>query len=58
MRAFDLHRPAIQTTAVVFASPHSGSAYPEAFLRRIVLDPLAVRSNPDRMISVKVAADV
>lgn len=39
---FRLHRPAVQSMAVVFSSPHSGTDYPPAFLAlsRLALDGL------------------
>lgn len=45
--AFKLFEPDVQTTAVIFASPHSGRNYPWSFLRRSVLDELAIRSSED-----------
>lgn len=45
-----LHRPAVVTTAVVFASPHSGRKYPQSFLRRAVLDQNEVRSSEDAFV--------
>ncbi|WP_172300034.1 N-formylglutamate amidohydrolase [Pseudoruegeria sp. HB172150] len=45
--AFTLRLPDIQTTSVVFASPHSGRDYPAAFLRRSVLDERSIRSSED-----------
>jgi N-formylglutamate deformylase len=45
-----MRRPAVRTTSVVFASPHSGRAYPAAFLRRAVLDEHEVRSSEDAFV--------
>ena len=47
---FDIARPRRRTTSVVFASPHSGRAYPADFLRRSVLDASAVRSSEDAFL--------
>jgi N-formylglutamate deformylase len=48
--AFSLSLPDIQTTSVVFASPHSGRSYPDGFLKRSVLDELAARSSEDAFV--------
>jgi N-formylglutamate amidohydrolase len=48
--AFDLFRPVRQTSAVVFASPHSGREYPEAFVAASGLDPVALRSSEDAFV--------
>ena len=45
-----LHRPAVRSTAVVFASPHSGRRYPASFLRRAALDENAIRSSEDAFV--------
>jgi N-formylglutamate amidohydrolase len=45
--AFDIERPASRTAPLVFASPHSGADYPEAFVRRSSLDPLTLRKSED-----------
>ena len=42
---YSLYEPAVQSTNVVFASPHSGRDYPVSFLRRSVLDRIARSSN-------------
>ncbi|MEJ6396285.1 N-formylglutamate amidohydrolase [Yoonia sp. 208BN28-4] len=49
-KAFQLDLPAQRTTSVVFASPHSGRAYPRAFLRKAVLDETAIRSSEDAFV--------
>ncbi len=49
-RIFDLERPARQTTAVVFASPHSGSDYPADLMERTILDAHTVRSSEDAFV--------
>ena len=46
-RSFDLRLPLRRTTSLVFASPHSGRAYPAEFLRASVLDERAIRSSED-----------
>ncbi|WP_135507334.1 N-formylglutamate amidohydrolase [Roseovarius aestuariivivens] len=48
--AFTLTRPERRTTSVVFASPHSGRAYPWSFLRRTALDEQAIRSSEDAFV--------
>lgn len=48
--AFTLTKPSRRTTAVVFASPHSGRNYPWKFMRRSDLDELAVRSSEDAFV--------
>ena len=47
---YRLDEPETRTTAVVFASPHSGRDYPWSFLRRSVLDELSVRSSEDAFV--------
>ncbi|HTW72388.1 MAG TPA: N-formylglutamate amidohydrolase [Acetobacteraceae bacterium] len=43
-------RPARQTVPVIFASPHSGRAYPDDFLAAARLDPLALRRSEDSFV--------
>lgn len=50
MSAYNLMMPDIRTTAVVFASPHSGRAYPNSFVRRTTLDELTLRSSEDAFV--------
>lgn len=50
--AFKLVLPAVQTSSVVFASPHSGREYPESFLRDSVLDELTIRSSEDAFVDL------
>jgi N-formylglutamate amidohydrolase len=50
--AYELHLPDKRLTSVVFASPHSGRAYPEAFLRASVLDERAIRSSEDAFVDL------
>ncbi|MCU0814917.1 MAG: N-formylglutamate amidohydrolase [Cypionkella sp.] len=54
--AYILTLPAQQDTPVVFSSPHSGRAYPPAFLASSVLDPLAIRSSEDAFVDDLFAA--
>lgn len=55
-RSFRLLRPKLQTTSVIFASPHSGRAYSPAFLGQSVLDSLALRSSEDAYVDELFAA--
>ncbi|EAR50705.1 hypothetical protein OG2516_09889 [Oceanicola granulosus HTCC2516] len=48
--AYHLDRPDIRTTSVVFASPHSGRAYPAQFLRSVILDEREIRSSEDAFV--------
>lgn len=45
--AYTLSLPDIQTSHVVFASPHSGRHYSAEFLQQTVLDELQIRSSED-----------
>ncbi|MCB6177862.1 N-formylglutamate amidohydrolase [Rhodobacter sp. Har01] len=47
---YALHRPARQTTAVVFSSPHSGSDYRPEFIARSALDRRTIRSSEDAFV--------
>lgn len=47
---FRLRAPKIQTTSVVFSSPHSGRDYAQDFLEKSVLDGLAIRSSEDAFV--------
>lgn len=49
-KSFRLLQPAARLTNVVFASPHSGQAYPWSFLRKTVLDDRAIRSSEDAFV--------
>ncbi|MDA8584924.1 N-formylglutamate amidohydrolase [Rhodobacteraceae bacterium] len=42
--------PDIRTTSVIFASPHSGRAYPRSFARQSVLDQRTLRSSEDAFV--------
>lgn len=48
--AFRLTLPDLRTSSVVFASPHSGSAYAPAFLAQSVLDERVIRSSEDAFV--------
>lgn len=49
---FNLLEPAVQTSNVVFASPHSGRNYFKSFLRQSVLDGNAIRSSEDAFVDL------
>lgn len=49
-QAYTLSSPERRTTSVVFASPHSGRAYPDAFLKRSDLNEKEVRSSEDAYV--------
>ena len=49
-QAFILDRPDPCTSSVVFASPHSGCDYPDALLRRSILNAHAIRSSEDAFV--------
>ncbi|MEO5375082.1 MAG: N-formylglutamate amidohydrolase [Alphaproteobacteria bacterium] len=48
--AVEIVAPREQTVPFVFASPHSGSAYPPEFLRMAALDPVALRRSEDLFV--------
>lgn len=48
--AFTLDTPEVQTTSLVFASPHSGSDYPDTFLNSTILDKRTIRSSEDAFV--------
>ncbi len=50
MPAYNLTMPDLRTTAVVFASPHSGREYPWSFVRRTILDERTLRSSEDAFV--------
>ncbi|MCY4334623.1 MAG: N-formylglutamate amidohydrolase [Litoreibacter sp.] len=54
--AYNLRLPDVQTTSVVFASPHSGRYYPWSFMRKTVLDELAIRSSEDAFMDLLVSS--
>ncbi|MEP1329068.1 MULTISPECIES: N-formylglutamate amidohydrolase [Rhodobacterales] len=49
-RAFSIVSPQELTSAVVFASPHSGSDYDSAFLQASILDGQQIRSSEDAFV--------
>lgn len=55
-QAYTLLRPEVQTSAVVFASPHSGCDYPEWFVRRSILNARMIRSSEDAFVDKLFAA--
>lgn len=48
--AYTLTLPEVQTSYMVFASPHSGRTYSREFKRRSVLDELQIRSSEDAFV--------
>lgn len=48
--AFELRRPEQLLSCVVFASPHSGRCYPEAFVRDSLLSAVTIRSSEDAFV--------
>lgn len=50
--AYDLFRPNIRSTSVIFASPHSGREYSASFLRRSILDERTIRSSEDAFVDI------
>lgn len=49
-QVYALREPARYTSCAVFNSPHSGSAYPSAFLGAALLDPVRIRSSEDAFV--------
>jgi N-formylglutamate amidohydrolase len=49
---FTLMRPAAQSTAAIFAAPHSGRDYTPAFLARATLDEHTIRSSEDAFVDL------
>ncbi len=49
-RVYDLIRPDCWQGGVIFASPHSGCAYPDWFLAESRLDPQQLRSSEDAFV--------
>lgn len=54
--AYVILRPTVQTTPVVFASPHSGRDYRPEFLAMSRLDPMALRRSEDSFVDQLLAA--
>ena len=50
--AYVLAQPDQRTTSVIFASPHSGREYSDAFLRSAVLDAVEIRSSEDAFVDL------
>ena len=50
--AYALAQPETRTTSVIFASPHSGRDYTDAFLRLAVLDAETIRSSEDAFVDL------
>lgn len=50
MEPFRLIRPRMHKTAAIFASPHSGRAYPADFVAASRLSPLVLRSSEDAYV--------
>ncbi|HQY42736.1 MAG TPA: N-formylglutamate amidohydrolase [Paracoccaceae bacterium] len=48
--AYTLTLPKRRETSVVFASPHSGRAYPQTFLAKSVLDERTIRTSEDAFV--------
>ncbi len=53
---FILHAPAVQASALVLASPHSGRNYPASFVDSSRLDPRALRRSEDSFVDELYAA--
>jgi N-formylglutamate deformylase len=53
---YALTMPGVLGSCAVFSSPHSGAAYPRAFLEAIDLGPLQVRSSEDAFVDELFAA--
>ena len=49
-QAYEVLVPKANRSCVVFASPHSGRAYPWSFMRESVLDEHAIRSSEDAFV--------
>ena len=53
--AYTVTLPEVQTSSMVFASPHSGRFYSREFLRRTVLDDVQIRSSEDAFMDQLIA---
>lgn len=53
---YQLIRPDVALTGVVFASPHSGRNYPDDLRRNTVLSDLAMRSSEDAFVDLLIGA--
>lgn len=49
---YQLNLPENRSTSVVFASPHSGRSYSWAFMRKTILDEMAIRSSEDAFVDL------
>jgi len=49
---FNLEMPERWTTSVLFASPHSGRDYPDAFLKQSILDERSIRTSEDAFVDI------
>ena len=47
---YDLQYPNVQSTSVIFCSPHSGRFYPDDFIQNSVLDERTIRSSEDAFV--------
>ena len=47
---YNLSYPEIQSTSVIFCSPHSGRYYPEEFIKMSALDERTIRSSEDAFV--------
>ena len=56
MHAFDFIPATKATSAVIFASPHSGRTYGAEFLRASILDEVALRSSEDAFVDLLLGA--
>ena len=54
--AFEITRPARQSTPLVLASPHSGDRYPADFLKMAKLDHATLRLSEDCYVDELIAA--
>ena len=54
--SYEVVAPGRQTAPLVFASPHSGSAYPAEFVAASRLDPLSLRRSEDSFVDELFAA--
>lgn len=54
--SFEIIRPRVQTSPVVFSSPHSGRRYEAGFLQTSVLGQAAIRSSEDAFVDQLIAA--
>ncbi|TCL00014.1 N-formylglutamate deformylase [Shimia isoporae] len=48
--SFTVQMPEVRNSAVVFASPHSGSSYPDWFVKASLLDSHTIRSSEDAFV--------